>query len=259
MNPFYNLNRGQLKQVYSNAYKTSDIQTIKKVLEFIDENSPKELLSYLNNAFLYACMNGNLSLVKFYLTSPELKMHANINAGAGPAEPIRQACRKGQLEIIKYLLHSSDLKEHAYLDSKGFPFISACETNQLEVVKYFLNKPEFKEKINTDIIKTAIRFSCRSSEKDVFKYLLESTNIKSENDYGSLIDEAFGLALEHKNNELARYMVFDLEIEKNSSIEKSLKQHKNPEVENWFDLKKMNAELSAELIGNESKNKRTKI
>ena len=64
------------------------------------------------NAFLtLACRRGHLDIVKFLLTSDEVKYHADIHRYGD--EPIKSACEWGELEIVKYLLESSDLEEHA--------------------------------------------------------------------------------------------------------------------------------------------------
>ena len=49
------------------------------------------------------------------------------------------ACAQGQLEIIKYLLTSPKLKKHANIhDRNDWGFIGACEQGRLEVVKYLI-------------------------------------------------------------------------------------------------------------------------
>lgn len=64
------------------------------------------------NSFLSsACRMGHLNIVKFLLTSEEVKHHADIHRYND--EPIQTACQCGQLEIVKYLLESHELEEHA--------------------------------------------------------------------------------------------------------------------------------------------------
>ena len=51
-------------------------------------------------------------------------------------EQFIDACRDGHLEVVKYLLTSPDLKEHADIHARNdVGFIGACRNGRLEVVK----------------------------------------------------------------------------------------------------------------------------
>ena len=91
----------------------------------------------LNEQFIDACRDGHLELVKYLLTSPELKKHANIHAADDLG--FICACEQGQLEVVKYLLASPELTEHADIhtgNDEGFR--GACYEGRLEVVKYLI-------------------------------------------------------------------------------------------------------------------------
>ena len=88
----------------------------------------------LNDQFFDACRDGHLEVVKYLLTSPELKKHADIHAKDDLG--FIWACRYGRLEVVKYLLTSAELTEHADIHAKDdWGFIWACENGHLEVVK----------------------------------------------------------------------------------------------------------------------------
>ena len=103
-----------------------------------DKNKYKTLtLKQLNEVFIDSCENGYLEVVKYLLTSPDLKEHADIHANNDYG--FRLACQNGHLEIVKYLLTSADLKEHADIhaqDDNGFRW--ACEKGHLEIVKFLI-------------------------------------------------------------------------------------------------------------------------
>ena len=105
----------------------------KKTIELYKTLTPKQL----NKVFIDSCQNGHLEIVKYLLTSPDLKEHADIHADNDVG--FRWACENGYLEVVKYLLTSPDLKEHANIHARDdLGFICACEQGHLEVVKYLI-------------------------------------------------------------------------------------------------------------------------
>ena len=105
----------------------------KKTIELYKTLTPKQL----NEVFIDSCSNGYLEVVKYLLTSPDLKEHADIDADNDYG--FRLACENGHLEVVKYLLTSPDLKEHADIhadNDSGFRW--ACSHGQLEVVKFLI-------------------------------------------------------------------------------------------------------------------------
>jgi hypothetical protein len=95
----------------------------------------------LNNALIISCGFGNLEEVKYLLTSPELKIHADAETLIDSA--LELSCFRGHLDLIKYLLTSPELKKNANLhayehDYIHTPFVNALSTNQLKVIEYFI-------------------------------------------------------------------------------------------------------------------------
>lgn len=261
MNNLKKLNYSQIKTTYLTACKNNDIDTIKEVLQYMIKHKKEDLFSRLNTGLIVACMNGHLEQVRYFLTSKELSMHANIGVGASFEEPIVKACEYGRLEIIKYLLFSTELSIHADIQKGNFhAFIAACRKNQIEVIDYLFNETNIKDKITIDTIKRGFDIACRNLEVEPIKFLLENTNLKNEIDFNTFISEKFEVALLSKNLEAIRYFIFDLNIEKSIIIEQALKRYPNQEIENWFELKSINRELTNSLIDNKDyKNKKIKI
>ena len=67
-------------------------------------------------ALINACWKGDLTLVKYLLSSPDLKEHADIHANEG--EPLLNCSKNGHVNVMDYLLTSPELKEHATLYAK---------------------------------------------------------------------------------------------------------------------------------------------
>ena len=95
--------------------------------------------------FLVACEKGDLKLVKYLLTSPEIKEagHDFANLHENEEEGFRWACSNGHLEVVKYLLISPDLIEagHTFanvhaVDDDGFRV--ACSNQHWNVVRWLV-------------------------------------------------------------------------------------------------------------------------
>lgn len=102
----------------------------------------------LNNELKAACFNGEFDLMKFLLTSPKLKKHANMQIMGDIC--LKTACMIGHLEMVKYLLSSPDLKQHANIHSADdLSFKYVCSNNNLELLKYLIF--DFNIDITNDI------------------------------------------------------------------------------------------------------------
>lgn len=106
--------------------------------------------SKLGEKLIHAVLIADLQGIRYLLTSPELKEHADINYKNFIGNtPLIIACAYSNLEIVKYLLTSPELKEHAQINQKNdddsTALISACINNNLEIVKYLLTSSELKE------------------------------------------------------------------------------------------------------------------
>ena len=101
----------------------------------------------LNHELLKACYNGNLEIIKYLLTTPDLKVHANIHETESDffnneKNALMYACINGHLNIVEYLLTSPNLAEHAdihHKDNEGWnALMVACHYEYLDIVKYLL-------------------------------------------------------------------------------------------------------------------------
>ncbi len=126
----------------------------------------------LNNTFIKACKIGNLSMVRYLLTSPELKQHADIHAIEDSG--FQWACEKGHLHIVQYLLTSPELTEYADMHSwSDVCFRVACANNHLKIVKYLLTSPELKSHANIHAMNDGgFLWACEQDCLDVIPYLL---------------------------------------------------------------------------------------
>ena len=146
----------------------------------------------LNDKLLYIInLKGHLDVIKYILTSPDLKEHADINyKNIYGYNALMYACNNGNLEVVKYLLSSSDLKEHADIhdkDNNGTnSLMYACYHGNLELVKYLLNSSELKEHADINYKDNngwnTLMLACYNGHLDVIEFLLIDMNMKIDNE-----------------------------------------------------------------------------
>lgn len=122
-------------------------------------NSNHMLVSNLNDALIYACHFGNIQYVKYFLTSAELVLHANVN-GLNPlindslvesvqknfpqlvlinnykiSKPLENAFLQNHLHVVDYLLNSPELKEHADINAASYNIVkNAMKNGNSEII-----------------------------------------------------------------------------------------------------------------------------
>ena len=69
----------------------------------------------LNEQFIDACIEGHLEVIKFLLTSPELKEHADIHARSDLG--FKWACGEGRLEVVKCLIIDMNIDKTNYIET----------------------------------------------------------------------------------------------------------------------------------------------
>lgn len=99
----------------------------------------RQLQSYepgeLHFEFIHACEYGYMEDVRYLLTSPELKYHADIHTMEDFG--FRLACSNGHLPIVEYLISSPELTEHANVHIRhDYGFRYACEHERYDTTAY---------------------------------------------------------------------------------------------------------------------------
>lgn len=196
----------------------------------------------VNNRLIESCKTGDLELVKYLLTSPKLKIHADIHYKDDDA--FTTACDGGHLHIIKYLCTSPELKEHVDIRSANdLGFVIACENNNLELVKYFLISSDLNSHADIHTYSNyALREICKRGHLELLEYLTSSIEVNAwyqKEDWPIGFFEACRLNQYH----IARYFIFQLNFEINNKELKTLPL----KVKNMFALRKLNMKLKKGL------------
>lgn len=106
----------------------------------------KETQQEINERLVEAALRNDLPLIKDLLSSPNLSLHAQIN---GDTRFIGNICFNGDLNTLRYVLTSPELKEHADIHwgcERGL--ICAVHKGDVPMVKYLLTSPEIKDHAN---------------------------------------------------------------------------------------------------------------
>lgn len=92
----------------------------------------------LNMSLLYSTSGDNIEIVKYLLTSKELKLNANIHFRSDKC--LKNAIDNGKLNIVKYLLTSDDLLDKPSLFSISFHGNSDLRNDIIHKIKIYTNE-----------------------------------------------------------------------------------------------------------------------
>lgn len=135
------------------ACEKGKIDFVKKLMELSKSkknNKTKYTFDEQKDAFLEACQNGNLHIVRYLMEecdflSPGIKALQNINDG------FIRSCTYNQFEIVKYLLESPQLKVKANLYAYNSRALEIAFLNNHEsLINYFLY--DKKMRVRADFI-----------------------------------------------------------------------------------------------------------
>lgn len=244
----------------------------------------------INTFFVSACFNGDINRVKYLLNSSELRFNANphYQDDAG----FRMALNHDYIDIVKYLTNSNEIKkpvdlkiyaievirlacnnlDYEWVDEL-IPFTlvhnkksvwslvhDCCQTGNLNMVRYLLESPKWGNQVNID--NGIFNSACRGNNIELIDYLLNS-QWKDIFDIHDDYDLPFITCCESESLELAKYFIFNLNIEKSFPIAEYLKENDcefNRHIQALFLKKELNQSLEFGLESKEHiKNKRNKI
>lgn len=104
----------------------------------------------LNEQLGIACVNGDLTKVKYLLTSKDLKRHADIKAVDSLG--FCQACLNGHINIVKYMLFDEELINHVTIHAKGkLGFKLASLQNHHELINFFIFEMKIRKTKSIEI------------------------------------------------------------------------------------------------------------
>jgi ankyrin repeat protein len=210
-----------------------------------DEYSAADLYT----AITVAITKGSLGDIEYIFKSPFVQNADEIDIHFNKEYFLEKACEYGRLNIVKYLLTSPDLKDHCNITaSNNYCFQIACMNGHIDVVKYMACSPELK--VHSDILDAnnyALQLACQNNHVEVVRYLLTSPDLEIHPDINDSTHDSFKLASLRNSLDVLQYLIFDYYIDKNDHIKSIMQTYPNSEVEKMFKLRDVHDELHQEL------------
>lgn len=174
---YQQFSKERLNKTLFDACFIGELDKIKYLLTSPDLKMKADLKHDNYGVFLTACLRGHMDIVRYFLTSPELKDHPKINVQK--SEGLMRAAITGNLDLVKYLLTSPDLKEHANIHAqKGQVLIEACKVDNATVLQYLLTSPEWKGKLDIHMQDDyGAKIALGTGKFEVLRYLLSSPDL----------------------------------------------------------------------------------
>jgi ankyrin repeat protein len=120
-----------------------------------------------------AAAYGYLDIVRFFMEDGRidyLDIHKNPNA-------FISACGSGELEIVKYFMSSPYIKVHTDPEKYVLGFKKACANNYVNIAQYFLEDTDLLQSLVTENYKEIFSNACTCSCINILDYLLKNTYI----------------------------------------------------------------------------------
>lgn len=176
----------------------------------------------LNEALKQACAKNDLELVKYLLTSKELKRHAKLSYEA--YWPFRVSITSKANDVAKYLLTQFQVDIHAENDDA---FRWSCKLDNLEMVKFLTTSPEIQDHANIHAYnEEGFRWACQMGNMEVIKFLLSLENKPNIYIHSSDANQitGFDAAVRNQQDKVIDYFIYDLayQVQKTPNGKKEL-------------------------------------
>lgn len=170
------------------------------------------------------------------------------------------ACISGQLDVVKYLLTS---RQYHFLNEQhnsDFIFTQACMYGQLDVVEFLLVSEDIEQHANIHAQDDlGLLWSCHEGFISLLHFLLTSPKLKEHADIHANNDQCFISACINNHTNIVNYLIFDYKIDKNNSIEEKLIAKNLQHVLDIFSKRDLQDKLQNELLFRDKLSLKNKI
>jgi len=247
----------EFEQKLFSACRSGDLEFIE---EFVNSNIKKDYMfaSTIWHMLEHGCKNKQSNIVKYII---ETKCLIDlINTEKAFERCFQDACTSGGLEIVKYLWDSNI--EELTVFAIGSGCREAIQYKHQDIIKLILNHPKSKDFLKYELsFPELLQAASEFNNVEALKYIASFPNLMKDGK-SYLYDHADKIiyfAIHHENIEVVRFLVCDMDFDKTKDIKQILKQRNNKEINNIFKLKKLNKDLTEELISEASVIKRMKL
>lgn len=184
------------KHQESNLYeaaRTGDVNKLKNLLDtFVYGRREIEI------AFALACMNGQYKIVQEMLTNSDEALRPNVatplhKGFTNALDGFFKACQNDYINIVKLILTNPDIKNRPDPATTVLAGLRcAASAGNLDIIKYTLSLPEIKKQL--DIVHNDVSVfynALMSSQEEVIKYLIFDLYIEKTNEVVSIMNQAF--------------------------------------------------------------------
>lgn len=230
------------------------------IKEFIESGFVKE---YAHASAVWQMLeesgrNKHLEIIKCVLESDYLM--GLVKKGVPEQRCFQTACDVGDLPTIKYLFEDLKINLHYLYISVGCGEL--VKHNHIESLQYVLSQPQAEEFLKKEIrFPNLIKNACENGQVEILEYLVSFPKLQVNNQSYLFINPTAMLksAIVYEQKEIIRFLICNLDIEKNDEIIDYLKNNPNQEIDKLFALKELNKTLNSELKIEENNTKRLKL
>lgn len=201
-----------------------NLEAVKILVPLLEFKNEEDKFLVAGNAMIKASEFGNVELIKYLLSEERIANYLDIENDS--EDWLRNAGSKGHIEAFNYLLNIGNNKhlalysEHTILEDI---ILNCFIDDKLDMVKYIFNNEDLKRNINLN-----------SDEDYLFKFLCENG----------------------ADNDIIRFLVFDLNIERTEEIQRCLIENNYTDFIKIFDTRDLNDSLKNEMSESDMKRER---
>jgi hypothetical protein len=235
------------------ACRSGNLELVKYLLSSSELKEHSDINAQHDIALSDACHFKNFSIVKYLIESPELKKHSKIPfVHVVNNNPIVLAAKYNHPEMFEYLISVSENKDDR-IDEHLFRAGSELGTlNDLNLVKPFIKIAENKtNEVLTSLLEGIINGACSEDNIQIIKYVFGSPNLAQYIDIHKDNDSMFSSILLWsrigRGTEVARYFIFDLNIEETEKIKNLRSSNSYEPIEKMFNVRNLTKTLEQDL------------
>lgn len=183
----------------------------------------------VNQEFLYACAEGNIELITYYLTSDDLIFKAEIDCRNNIG--FKLACGNDEIQAAEFLLDSSNIPKNVKINAIDDKLmISLGRRGYIDLTERILKRIEDREDYQ-EMVNIGFRAACENGKKNMVRFLLTSPKLKKNAEINATnkrkigerigtIDTFSGLAkaCQHNQLEIIEYLLHSPELKKHADI-----------------------------------------
>lgn len=196
-------------------------------------------IEHYNKALIWSCSDGYLDIVKYLLTNKDFPEPADIFFAE--ARALSLAIQKKHLNIVKFILTSPQLKYKIDIDYSNELFTSVCYSN-LEMLEYLACSKELRKNLDLEKLKIeGFKNACDKNKTDLIDFFVNHPNPKYKVNVHTNNDIGFILAYKNNNIDTINYLIFGCGLKKSKYINRQLHLKKkknekfNVEIEDLFE------------------------